>query len=90
MKVITTEIASKEIDIELPCYVQFSGQYTKIIDEDWCLVVDDWGTSCGIGISWKPKSQHNPFGNSGWKFITEDEFNTAKLIVIEQLKPLTV
>ena len=44
MKVITTETetASKEIDIELPCYVQFSGQYTKIIDEDWCLVVDDW------------------------------------------------
>ncbi len=85
MEIIIRKTIEEKIQINLPEYVQFSGQYTKFLDKDWCLVIDDWGTSSGIGISWKPKSQHNPFGNDGWKFITEAEFNEVYNKVSEQL-----
>jgi hypothetical protein len=76
--------SEKTIQIELPCYTNFSGQYCKFINEEQVLEVEEWG-DYNFGIELKPKAHCNPFANEGWKFITEDEFNEVHKRVVNRL-----
>lgn len=84
MKYTTKKQVKQEIEITLPCYVKFSEKYTKILNEKECLNVDNWGLhSFGIGIT--ELSCYDPFGNEGWEFIAEEEFNAVYQEVLEKV-----
>ncbi len=76
---------------EYPVFVRFADVYYKLISDEYILKVDDW--SFTKQIEWTPTLQCDPFGNNGWEFITEDQFNDAHLRVTEFLNsflPVTV
>lgn len=75
MKVTYSQIKEKEIELTFPAFVQFSAIFYKIIDEKTLLIVEEFGFNLGITV--KTISVMAPFGNEGWKFITEQEFNDA-------------
>lgn len=84
MKVKFNKTTTEEMEIPLPCFVKYGDLYTKVIGKDNLLIVEDWGYG-DKGIIVAISSQRNPFGNDGWVFITENEFNKVLLSVYEKL-----
>lgn len=84
MKYTTTKQIKQEVEVTLPCYIKFSQHYTKIFNEKDCLIVENWG-SWDFGIEIRTLSNCNPFGNDGWVFITEEEFNSVYQEVLEKV-----
>jgi len=80
MKLTVRKHEEEIIDIKFPCYVKFSDHYTKIIDENTVIVVEDWEHS-SKSIKLDALCRVAPFGLNGWKFITEDQFNEVHLRV---------
>lgn len=85
MKYTSIKTITEEVELTTPCYTRFSEKYTKILNEKYCLVVENWSKN-NFGISITELSCYNPFGNDGWVFITEDEFNYVYEEVLEKIK----
>lgn len=85
VEIITQQ--EESIEVELPCYVQYGKNYHKIISKDSCITVkllENIETSVS-DCSW---SARVAFGNKGWKFITEQEFNDALETAMNRLRNL--
>lgn len=75
MKYTTKKQVEQEVEITLPCYVKYSENYTKIFNEKECLIVKKYDHHFGVSII--DLSCIDPFGNDGWEFITEEEFDSV-------------
>lgn len=83
MKYTYSEIKEKEIELTFPAFIQFSSVYYKMMNKDLLVKVEDFDFAFSIEVRTPPMC--NPFGNEGWKFITEEEFNDAHQRVSDKL-----
>lgn len=84
MKIIIKKQIEEEKDITLPCFIRFGETYTKILSEEWCIVVSNYDFSLAV-----EQTRHAmPFGNEPYDFITEKEFNKVYSDVMAKLSKL--
>lgn len=84
MKYKSVKIVEQELELAFPCYVKFGDSYTKILNETECIRVQNWQYGV-VGIEIERLSGYDPFRNDGWKFISEEEFNSVYQEVFEKL-----
>ena len=78
----------KEIELTFPSFVRFGECYYKLINEKQIITVDDF--ICSKSIEFREYGITVAFGNDGWKFISEEEFNSAHQRVSDYLQSFLV
>jgi hypothetical protein len=83
MEYTYTETQIKKIELEPPVFVKYGETYWKVFDEKKVLVVKNYSFTKGIELG--SMIHQSPFGNDGWEFIKEDEFNEVHQSVFDEL-----
>ena len=84
MKYTYNETTEKEIEFSFPAFVRYFKVYYKLFEDKSVIKVNDYAFSYGIEIN-NINYLGVIFGNAGWEFIKEEEFNEAYQSVSEKI-----